>query len=227
MSGPRGWRQIREEVLRRIHARDWPPGAEIPKEVDLAAELGCARGTVNRALRALAEEGVLERRRRAGTRVARRPAFHARLRIPVIREEIEAAGARYGYRVLSREIGAAEAGEHALGGPYMLCVAALHEAGGAPYALEERRIDLDTVPDAADADFSAASPNEWLLEHVPYTHGALSFDAAAASEPAARALACEPGRPLLRMRRTTWDGMRAVTSVVLTYRPGHAVAFAS
>ena len=50
--------------------RDWPPGALIPGEEALAQEFGVARATVNRALSELARAGVLERRRKAGTRVA-------------------------------------------------------------------------------------------------------------------------------------------------------------
>ena len=69
-----GWEDIRAEVLRRIRVRDWPPGAMIPTEEELATEFGVARATVNRALRELAVAGVLERRRKAGTRVAALPA---------------------------------------------------------------------------------------------------------------------------------------------------------
>jgi GntR family histidine utilization transcriptional repressor len=66
-------------------------------------------------------------------------------------------------------------------------------------------------------------PNEWLLEHVPYTHGELAFDGVAADAGAARALGCAVGAPLLRMRRLTWDGARPVTSVAVTYPPGRDV----
>jgi GntR family transcriptional regulator, histidine utilization repressor len=57
-----GWEDIRAEVLRRIRARDWPPGGLIPGEEALAEEFGVARATVNRALTALAEAGVIERK---------------------------------------------------------------------------------------------------------------------------------------------------------------------
>jgi GntR family histidine utilization transcriptional repressor len=90
--GSKGWEDIRAEVLRRIRAREWHPGAQIPTEEDLAAEFGVARATVNRALRELATAGVLERRRKAGTRVAALPVRKATLDIPVIRQEIEARG---------------------------------------------------------------------------------------------------------------------------------------
>ncbi len=86
------WEAIRAEVLNRIRTRVWPPGALIPSEEALAEEFGCARATVNRALRELADAGVLERKRKAGTRVAALPVRKATLDIPVIRQEIAARG---------------------------------------------------------------------------------------------------------------------------------------
>ena len=61
------WQSVQEEVLARIHSRQWKPGDLIPNEADLAQEFGCARATVNRALQNLADEGLLDRRRKAGT----------------------------------------------------------------------------------------------------------------------------------------------------------------
>ena len=105
MTGPNTWQGVQEEVRRRIRSREWKPGELIPTETDLACELGCARTTVNRALRELAEAGLIERRRKSGTRVARHPTGRAVIEIPLIRREVEATGARYGYALLSRAIG--------------------------------------------------------------------------------------------------------------------------
>ena len=57
-----GFREIKGEILRRIQHREWPPGALVPGEVELAEEFGCARATVNRAMRELVEEGMIERK---------------------------------------------------------------------------------------------------------------------------------------------------------------------
>ncbi len=76
-----GWEALRETFAGRIRAREWPPGALIPPETQLAADYGVARATVNRALQSLAEDGLIERRKRAGTRVAELPARRARLEI--------------------------------------------------------------------------------------------------------------------------------------------------
>ena len=83
------WLGVQAEVLKRIHDRTWRPGDIIPRETDLASEFGCARVTVNRALRTLADKGVLDRKRKVGTTVALYPTSKATLKIPLIRKEIE------------------------------------------------------------------------------------------------------------------------------------------
>ena len=100
----RDWQSVRGEVLRRIHAREWRPGDMIPNETELATEFGCARATVNRALRSLADSGLLDRRRKAGTRVAEHPVAKATLDIPLIRKEIEARSQKYGYQLIDRTV---------------------------------------------------------------------------------------------------------------------------
>ena len=87
-SGPRGYRDIKREMFRRIRAREWPPGARLPGEVDLAAEFGCARATVNRAMRELATDGIIERRRKAGSRVRLVPSRQVTFEIPLVRAEL-------------------------------------------------------------------------------------------------------------------------------------------
>ena len=93
--GKASFKAIRDELARRIALRVWEPGALIPGEEALAAEFGAARATVNRALQELARSGVVEHRRKAGTRVARNPVREARFLIPLVRDEIEALGWRF------------------------------------------------------------------------------------------------------------------------------------
>ncbi len=94
------WKLVRDEVVRRINERVWQPGDLIPGEVELAVEFGCARATVNRALRELAEAGLVTRRRKAGTRVSVNPARKATVYIPVARLEVERRGSVYRHALL-------------------------------------------------------------------------------------------------------------------------------
>lgn len=225
--GANSWQEVRQEVLRRIRAREWAPGELIPHEADLATELGCARTTVNRALREIAETGLIERRRRAGTRVALHPTRRAMLEIPVIRIEIEGRGRKYGYQLLVREeaVPPPEAGAHFgdRAGEVMLHIVALHSADGRPHAIEDRWIDIDAVPIARTADFAAISPNEWLVLHVPFEGGNITFSAAQATAGDAAMLGCAAGSPLFLTERVTWRGDRTLTRVRLLFAPGYRV----
>jgi len=51
------YRQLEAILAARITRGDWQPGRLIPSEVQLMGEYGLARGTVRRALDALAEAG--------------------------------------------------------------------------------------------------------------------------------------------------------------------------
>ena len=222
---PRTWAAIRAEVLARIRDRRWPPGTMIPNEADLALEFGCARATVNRALRDLAEAGVIDRRRKAGTRVAETPVRRAVLSIPLIRDEVAALGQAYGYALLSRAIATppppVRAGLALPPDTPALQIRALHLAGGSPFALEDRWINPAAAPGVLEADLTALSANEWLVRHAPFTQGRLSFTATAADAATAAHLDCAPGTALFRLDRSTLDGTRPVTVAQITYRPGY------
>ncbi len=219
-----GWETIRAEVLRRIRARDWRPGATIPGEEALAVEFGCARATVNRALRDLADAGVLERRRKAGTRVALSPVRRATLEIPVTRQEIEGRGQRYAYSLIEDRMEVAPVlVASALGlppGARMRRLVCLHFADRKPFLYEERWLN-PAVLGAATPDFAAVSANEWLVANIPYSSGDITFSAAGASEEEALVFGVPEGTALFIVERTTWTAEAPITSVRLAHAPGY------
>lgn len=221
----RNWQSVQEEVLRRIHARVWKPGELIPNEADLALEFGCARTTVNRALQSLAESGLLDRRRKAGTRVAAQPVAKATLDITVIRIEIEDRGQKYGYQRIERHEAVPPL---AISGSMkthatrpLLHVRALHMADDTPYAFEDRWINPEVVRDGFSESYETVSANEWLLKNAPYTHGEIAFSATSASPEEAKILCCQKNSALFAIDRLTWDSTLAVTKVRLLFAPGH------
>ncbi len=222
----RNWQAVQQEVLRRIHAREWAPGDLIPNEADLAADFGCARATVNRALRAVAEAGLLDRRRKAGTRVALQPVARATLSIAVIRQEVEEKGARYGYALLERSMMRPPAPVRAAlntSDAVLLHIRAMHFADCLPYALEDRWINPAGASGVLDQPFDTTSANEWLLEHTPYTGGDIALSAHSATQPEAQELRCTQGAALFALTRNTWNGTTAVTRVRLLFAPGHTM----
>ncbi|WP_298837943.1 GntR family transcriptional regulator [uncultured Roseobacter sp.] len=219
------WQSVEQEVRRRIQTREWAPGELIPNEADLALEFGCARATVNRALRRIADSGLIDRRRKAGTRVALQPVARATLDIPVIRREIEDRGMTYSYLLLSRTEAvpphAVSATMQLPAHDAQLHVVALHLGNETPYALEDRWISLAAVPAARQERFESVSSNEWLLANAPWSHGQITFAATQAGREDAARLACDPGQAMFVIDRLTWNNNAAITRVRLKYPPGY------
>ncbi|MDH5528648.1 MAG: GntR family transcriptional regulator [Paracoccaceae bacterium] len=219
------YRDVKADILGRITEGTWGPGVLLPGEVELAETFGVARATVNRAMRELSEEGFIDRRRKAGTRVRQSPIRAARFEIPIVRAEIEATGAAYRYGLLERETLRAPDWIRArlglLKGAKVLHLMCLHSAGGAPYQLEDRWINLAALPEAERADFSDSGPNEWLVAAVPYSEVEISFLATAAEGAVAAYLGMREGEPVFTVERTTWWEGQAITHVRLSFSRGH------
>lgn len=220
--------RILADISARIVSGEWPPGHRIPFEHELTEEYGCSRMTVNKALSQLARAGLIERRKRSGSHVARPRSQAAVLEIHDIRAEVEALGLAYGYRLLERRPRTQEGAEvEAAGfdpGASLLDVSCLHLAGEAPFCLEERTINLGAVPEAADESFATVAPGPWLLGHIPWSAAEHVIRAVEAGRDAARLLGVRAGAACLVVERRTWSAGQPVTQVRLTY-PGasHAV----
>ena len=219
------WRGVRAELLRRINEREWPPGSTVPNESDLAEEFGCARTTVNRAMRELADAGFLNRKRRAGTRVAEHPTSRIVLDIPIIRLEVEQRNAEWRHVLIESTICVPPMGTSGRLGldaqVKMRHVRSLHFADNQPFLLEDRWINIGAIPSAATADFAAMSSNEWLIQNAPYTRGDIAFSAANAEPELAELLGTTPGAALFTIDRITWNKDVPITSVRLSYAPGY------
>ncbi|WP_395678074.1 PLP-dependent aminotransferase family protein [Inquilinus sp.] len=74
--------QIRKGITAAIETGVLAPGARLPSWLDLAAQLGVARGTVRSAYETLAAAQLITASRAAGTRVADRPPLAARQEPP-------------------------------------------------------------------------------------------------------------------------------------------------
>jgi DNA-binding GntR family transcriptional regulator len=66
------WRQLADLIRERIAAGEYQPRQPIPSEHQLVQETGLSRSTVQKALRALRDEGVIYAVHGLGTFVAER-----------------------------------------------------------------------------------------------------------------------------------------------------------
>jgi len=209
--------RIRADFERMILAGELAPGDRLPTEQALMARYGCARMTVSRALSALAAAGLIERRKRAGTFVARPRVQSMVLDVPDLAAQIRARGQTHAFRLLRRAVRAPRADKAeerwVAGDGRLLALSGLHLADGVPIAVEHRLVGLRAVPDIAQADLEATSPGSWLLQHVPWTEAETRISALGCAASDARALGVAAGSPCLCIARRTWRGAEPVTQV--------------
>lgn len=211
------YRQLKAFVLEHISAGTWKVGDKVPSEQQLVARFGVSRMTVNRALRELAQEGLVVRHAGLGTFVAQKKVQSTLLRIANIADEILQRGHAYRCEMVSAqretasmevafalELGAAASVFHSV------CV---HHEEEQPVQLEDRYVNPAAAPDFLDQDFGAITPAQYLLDHVPYDQVEHVVDAILPTPDQARLLHMTSGEPCLMLTRRTWTRGAPVTFV--------------
>lgn len=224
------WQAVQDEVLRRIRSGRWGAGQLIPTEHELAREMGCARATVNRALSQLASDGIVQRRRRVGTRVADTRMPEAGTEAVPIRSEVEGTGAVYAYHLMEQEL--VKAPEqvatvmHVPEGEPLTRYRALVTSDDAPYCVEVGYLATQNMTGLSDDVIQQAEPLEWMRENVSLLSGRMEILATRLTLECAADLDAEKGLPVLTLDRTLWCGGRSLSHSRRVYLPGHRVSFA-
>jgi GntR family histidine utilization transcriptional repressor len=208
-------RRIRADIEGRIHSGAWPPGHRLPIEADLMRAYRCSRMTVSKALSALTESGLLTRRKKAGTFVARPTVHTAIFDIPDIPAVIRARGEAYAFELrehstLTQSEARNRFPDYDARGDSIL-LHGVHFAAGLPLSREQRVISLAEVPHAAGVNFAARAPGSWLLRTAPWTDARHRIAARAADRGDARELSISTGDACLQVERWTWRDGHAIT----------------
>jgi GntR family transcriptional regulator, histidine utilization repressor len=222
--GPSSLHQrIGTDIKQQILSGAWPPGHRIPFEHELMVTYGCSRMTVSKALSVIAQDGLIERRRRAGSFVTGPHVQSAVLEVPDIRAEITATGRTYTYELIARRRRKATKADRQLidvqPGCDVLAIECRHLADGRPFAWERRLVNLAAVPAMATVDLALQPPGSWLLAHVRWTQAEHRISAIAADGRSAQVLDIEVGAACLVINRQTWRVRQLITTVQLIY-PG-------
>ena len=172
-------------------------------------------------MRELAQEGILERCRKAGTRVVMPVGRSAKFEIPQIRLEIEETGATYRYALLLREVTVPPANIRSKletsQGIRSLHLHCQHYSNEDPFQFEDRWINLKSIPEAEQEKFEEINPNEWLVNHVPWTNAEHILSATNADLEQAELLPLAEHDALFIIQRRTWLKENLVTNVRLYY----------
>ncbi|HEY4066873.1 MAG TPA: GntR family transcriptional regulator [Burkholderiaceae bacterium] len=208
-STQRLYESVRARVVDRLQSGHWSPGDRIPTETQLASEFGVGIGTIRRAVGELVAEGVLVRRARLGTTVARHTDEHS---FDLYFSFVDAAGkpVKLSARLLSfkkerasPEVSAALRLEH---GARVARIENLRSLNGEPLMLDRIWVPLDRFADL-NAELFAARPSSiyrFYQDHFGISVVRVVEDlGACVADPAlARPLALAPNDPLLRIQRT-------------------------
>ncbi|OLL28871.1 histidine utilization repressor [Burkholderia sp. SRS-W-2-2016] len=209
------YEQVKQHIRQIIDSGERRAGDRLPSELDLVATLGVSRMTVNRALRELADAGLVTRVSGVGTFVAPNKPQSTLLMIAHIGDEIRSRG--HSYRcdmVLLQRESASVTVSNALGlppGASVFHVTCVHRENGLPVQLEDRYVNPAIAPDFLQHDFSALKPSEYLQTVVPMHDLEHVVDAARPTGAEAELLEIDPQEPCLTLTRRTWTNGVAVT----------------
>ena len=211
-AGSRPTRRVKQYLKEGLAAGRWTPGELMPSEAELVAEFGVSRMTVNRALRELQAEGLVDRV--AGRRHLRRAAVppvvdpddprpargdRGARPSPPCRGAPEARGAG-----AARARRAARPGDRRAGVPFADRPPRQRRAAAVRRPLRQPGLRA-RLP---EVDFTRTTPTHYLLEVAPLWEAQYAIEASAPTAKEARLLGIEPGDPcLVVVRRTMSRGV--------------------
>ncbi|MFI8555079.1 MULTISPECIES: UTRA domain-containing protein [Psychrobacter] len=229
------YQRIKNAILDNIHSGKWQAGNAISTEMALAEEFGVSRMTVNRALKELSEERVLERRQGSGTFVAQQQFNHTFVEVRNIAQDLKSANRDYEAQVVSKRAITADMLDNELRRKFginegsvpvntnaqtdasdeavLYEVKIIHFADGQPIQFEERWVDAKKVPKFIDQDFSVVNTSDYLIAKSPLESGSYTIRALAAPDEIAEFLQIAPQSPTLVLRRQTYSAGQVVTFV--------------
>ncbi len=215
--------QVKQHLKAELARGRFPPGALMPSEAELVAQFGVSRMTVNRALRELQAEGLVERVQGVGTFAAQLHKVSTTLTIRDLHEEIEARGHRHDAQVLLHRaekapaVLAARLGLKA--GDAVFHTLIVHHENGQPLQLEDRYVNPAAAPQYLAQDFTRTTPTHYLLQVAPLWEAQFAIEAAPATAEEARHLGLAAGEACLVMVRRTVGAKSPITLARLVH-PG-------
>ncbi len=216
--------RVKQYLKGRLAAGEWTPGTLMPSEADLVAQFGVSRMTVNRALRELQLEGLVDRQQGVGTFAAQLHRVSSSLTIRDIHEEILERGHTHHATVhLAREevtnATVAQRVGLAVGTPVFHTLI-VHYENGVPLQCEDRYVNPECAPEYLSVDFTQVTPTHYLLDVAPLWEAHFSVQAGLPTAREAKLLGLTAADPCLIVSRRTTNRSVPITQARLVHPAG-------
>ena len=215
--------QVKQALKAGLSQGRWRTGELMPSEAELVLQFGVSRMTVNRALRELQSEGMVDRVQGVGTFAAQLHRISSTLTIRDLHDEIAERGHRHEARVqLARKESAPAALARQLGlapGAPVFHTLIVHSEEGVALQCEDRYVNPACAPDYLSVDFTQTTPTHYLFQATALWRAQYSIEAALPTRQEAALLGIGVHDPCLVVVRRTFTRDAAITIARLV-QPG-------
>jgi GntR family transcriptional regulator len=203
--------QIQSYIVTRIRSGELPPGAQVPSEYELAAQMQVSRMTARKALDSLVSSGILYRRRGKGTYVATSIVDYNLTSMQSFSRTLQARGYEVTTRVLNVETVPATVEQakhlHVDMGSTLLLIRRLRVVSGTPAAIHTAYLDNAIYSSLQKIDLSQHSLLESMQaitqQPMAYTIDSVQADSVHPDE--ARLLEVAKDAPVLRVEGVSYS----------------------
>lgn len=220
---------IKDYLLKEIQTGTWKEGDAIPSEAMLAEQFSVSRMTVNRAVRELTSEQILNRIQGSGTYVAQQKYQATLVEIKSIAEEIRSRG--HVHRSELHELSDNVANDvmaqqfQVKPGHRLFHSVIVHFENDVAIQVEDRWINAVVTPDYLAQDFSRMTPNEYLVAVAPLQGVDYSIEAVLPTKAVAEMLHISAKEACLVLHRKT-RSQGKIATIVTMWHPGKRYQFA-
>ncbi|MBV8471364.1 MAG: histidine utilization repressor [Burkholderiaceae bacterium] len=215
--------KVKNHLREGISSGRWIAGDLLPSEAELTQQFEVSRMTVNRALRELLQEGLIERIQGVGTFVAQLDRISSSLTVRDVHDEIAERGHRHEALLHKLDAVVATASQAAQfgmkAGVRLFHSLIVHLENGLPIQCEDRLVNPACAPDYLKQDFKRLTPTHYLLQVAPLSEARYEIEAMLPTPLEAELLGIKRQDPCLVVRRSTLSRGEVVTAVRLTH-PG-------
>ncbi len=224
------YQQIKHYILQAIHSGQWRTGMTIPTEMSLAKQFAVSRMTVNRALKELTEEKVLERRQGSGTFVAQQQFNHTFVEVRNIADDIRQTGKHYRVQVIDKKscdvlVLPSDMQPLLQKTQKLFQLDVIHYGNDVPIQYEKRWVDAELVPEFSQQDFTQVNASDYLIHNVPLVKGYYSIQAIYPTADIAKRLNMTTAQAALLLTRYTYSSDNRIVTYVQMWHNGDSFQF--